>query len=550
MRRTLALFSTVLVAVSVASCADDSANPLLQPDDPLFRPSENASGIAQIQVRINELFPQPERRDALHTFAQIKNAVATGDLDGARTMARSLIEFALDTDLRDPKGPETTDEALARLTEELFNFVGLNVAVAEVVDPDETEVVTSPEEDVGAEFPAGSSDEPFVAVIQRVELGSGEQCLPTSRPQREGCYEFTTVPELPSFDELVTVGLCFDDSGLTAEQIDRYRLYKYSDGDANVIALDNVPVSFLECEEEIAFAGDGILGRLARAALGLVAPQKAYAADRGLGGLVGSFSRIGWAGSTLLVYGPSLGASNPAFGPHSEQTLAEEVGHYVDVADETTWAAMSATGIGGFADYDAIVLGEGSGPMATAEANNATWGSVISGHVVVSTLHAVRHHCAPAECTGSPQFDPSAGQFVRNALDWVARGNLDGQPWTGLYAGLGTRYFGLPASPPTQLTLLSSLGYFEVIGRAGTYFAFGDSSDDVVLTDPGHPIFDGITDADVSGWFLSLHEFIGAFPVAEYTVVATGLEKLYLGDPGTVRTGIVVKDVFNPPPSY
>lgn len=551
MNRSTTLIGVLALAAVLAACGDaGSPDRILEPGDASFKASANASQIAQIQTRITALFAQPAKRDALKQFATIKNAVATGDLENARSLAELLVQFALDAELLDPKGPETTDQALARMTEELYAFTGQADVAAVVVQPDSEETVVTPEEQAGATFPAGSADTPFVAVISRVELGPGEQCLPTDRPQREGCYHYSTVPELPSFDQLVTVGICFDDAGLTDDQRDRYRLYKYHEGDANVVALENTTTPFtLNCDEELAAADRGVFGRLAHAAARLVAPRPAYAAHTGLGGLVGSFSRIGWAGSTVLIYEPSLGSNNPAFTHADEATLANDAGHYAVVMDSITWSGMSATGQGGFADYDAIVLGEGNGDYGPAIATTATWGGVVNGNVVVSAQHTTQHYCdaADAGCPSAQSF-PAAGVLYKNSLDWVARGHNDGQPWTGLLVLLGGRYIGDSPTTPTSLPFLSGVGSFAVYGQ-GLIGSYGDPFDDVTITDSSHPIFDGpfgtLTSADLSGWYLSLHQFLASWP-GDFTTVLTGNQLLVSGDPFVVRSGIIVRDAGSP----
>ena len=147
------LLLPLLLAIGIAACSDANHQLPMEPD--FGKVSGNASPIAQIQTRINALFPQPEKRQANRIFARLKNALATGDESAAQAQALALVDLAASTELNDPKGPETTEEALSRLFDELFDLTGLE-AVIEVVEAGEETTVLVATEDAGVFFPAGS----------------------------------------------------------------------------------------------------------------------------------------------------------------------------------------------------------------------------------------------------------------------------------------------------------------------------------------------------------------------------------------------------------
>ena len=161
----------------------------------------------------------------------------------------------------------------------------------------------------GTQIPAGALGGPApstaIVVVERVQLGANQSCLPSDLPQFEGCYRYRTIPVLPptGFNVSVTVGVCLDADQLSHEQQDELLLHKFDPNNpsAGVVALPNVPAGFLtNCggfafakpeaspAVRLAFAGWGTL-------LALLSPEPLYAAHRGLGGLTGSFSQVGWA---------------------------------------------------------------------------------------------------------------------------------------------------------------------------------------------------------------------------------------------------------------
>ena len=516
------LLIPMLLALGITACSD--ANPL--PTEPSFgKVPGNASPIAQIQTRINALFPQPEKRQANQIFARLKNALATGDQSAAQAQALALVDLAASTELNDPKGPETTEEALSRLFDELFDLTGLE-AVIEVVEAGEETTVLVATEDAGVFFPAGSVAETVLVVIARIELGEGEDCLPTIREQREGCYSFSTIPEQEAdFTADVTIGICVDVTGLTDEQIDNFHLYGFDEGDDNVRELENTTVNFLNCDDfaSLELRHEGLLTRfayaLSRGVGRLLGPQELLAANLGLGGLTRSFTRIGWAGATAIIYGPSLNPTN-TFRTSTTETVANFLGIAADVVDGTTWSLMSATGEGGFGDYDAIVFGDGGNLAAFSDADaNTSWGSIATGPVVVSGIHAVNHIC-DIGCPLPPvpavphddQFPPSAREFVETGLEYAVSGIE-----TGVFALMGRRYAGV--TTPVSIDWLSGLGAFTAVrGGPKRHHTLTDATHFLV---PSHPVLTPFTEAELSGWFATNHNYLPAVPTG-FTVIAEG----------------------------
>ena len=85
--------------------------------------------------------------------------------------------------------------------------------------------------------------------------------------------------------------------------------------------------------------------------------------------------------NSVLILGPTVtgGAGS------NEAVKAAALGFTVVVVDAATWAATTGPE---FATYRAIILGDptcvlGTTPISAAEANRATWGSVIDGNVII-----------------------------------------------------------------------------------------------------------------------------------------------------------------------
>lgn len=174
-------------------------------------------------------------------------------------------------------------------------------------------VVVTSTDFAGASFPADWLPAGFdnvVVTIDRVSLEDLDgPCIPRALPQAEGCYRFKTFPDVGDFARDVTVGLCVEVPE-TAPQFDAAQLFKVEEPIVEVpeiTPLQNVAAGFVHCE---GFASAGRQGgpvlafarRLLHGAASWLAPATAYAAHVGVGGLTGSFSRIGWVLPTTLGF--------------------------------------------------------------------------------------------------------------------------------------------------------------------------------------------------------------------------------------------------------
>jgi hypothetical protein len=224
-----------------------------------------------------------------------------------------------------------------------------------------------------------------------------------------------------------------------------------------------------------------------------------------LGPIAGEASANMGGPVTIIIYGPSLNRS-----PENEQTLAEDLGYSVTVADEATWSSLSTTD---FASYDAIVFGDpncGSDRriLNAAVENREIWSAAVSGNM---------------EVIGT---DPIFHQGVGDALDLVRAGLAftTAATGTGLYVSLSCYYSSAP--PGTRVALLRQIGVFTVQGG---------SQNPVHITPRGetHPAMAGLTDEGLSGWSYSVHEMFNSFPPEFGVLVKVNTNRLpyILGTP-------------------
>ncbi|HXL51700.1 MAG TPA: hypothetical protein VN945_01100 [Gemmatimonadales bacterium] len=170
-------------------------------------------------------------------------------------------------------------------------------------------------------LPAGFTD--VVVTIERVNLASLDaSCIPLSQPQAEGCYRFRTFPDVGNFagETPVTVGICVEIEHIA--QHDAAQLFKVEEffGEGitlgAVTALENAPATFVSCSGFASAASrPGPFADVARALRRLgtwFAPSSAYAAHVGVGGLTGSFSRIGWMLPTTINFDSTPGSQPEA----------------------------------------------------------------------------------------------------------------------------------------------------------------------------------------------------------------------------------------------
>ncbi len=206
----------------------------------------------------------------------------------------------------------------------------------------------------------------------------------------------------------------------------------------------------------------------------------------------------GTAGArSILIYGPSLAP----FADPNEQSLAEAAGYTVTVVDEATWSGMTTAQ---FAAFDAIVFadpacGESTDALATANATKSVWSRAVTGPVYIQGTDPIYH-----------EF-PGGQTLVANGIGFAASG-----PGTGVYASLSCYYAFAP--PDTPLDFLSEIGDFKVSGSDSEEGCV----DAVTIMEPAHPSMAGLTDAMLSDWQCSVHEFITSVP-STFEVLATGL---------------------------
>lgn len=397
---------SLLIAVALLlSCQDDPlpTTPDLEPDGtaaaakgggPPVGKTDPADPEGEIQQLLTALFPPGEQGEPKALFATIKAATARGDQADAEAGVRELLNLALDAfaegTLQDPGGqaPPTLLEALEELIDLLFTFVGqspppLDLTLVQqlqgetdfavqLVGPQGDTVVTNtgfagvaiPDESTGSD---DGSDEEVLVTIRRLDPADqpGGRCLPTGLPQLEGCYEFERSP-VADFADFVTAGVCIDES--TDPEWGEYLLHKYdpsSPGDG-VVALDEAPAGFLDCQgfAPLAAAETGLFGTFASAGLDalrgfgerwLASPLRA--ANAGAGGLTLSFSDIGWAQAADLAAVSGDGQVGTAGQPLANPLVLSATGTHHDVGGavdgaRVTFEVIGDASLGGLADVD------------------------------------------------------------------------------------------------------------------------------------------------------------------------------------------------------
>jgi alpha-tubulin suppressor-like RCC1 family protein len=149
----------------------------------------------------------------------------------------------------------------------------------------------------GAFFPQGALPQDVTVIIEATPPGPEQTCLPLDLDQFPGCYTFATDPGPTTFNTVVTAGICVETDGLTPDEVKSLILYQLDVvNERNVITpLENTPATFLPCNAlAAARRSTGLLARARDALLRLLTPAPLHAAHLGVGGLTGSFSKIGW----------------------------------------------------------------------------------------------------------------------------------------------------------------------------------------------------------------------------------------------------------------
>ncbi|MBZ0251872.1 MAG: DUF4215 domain-containing protein, partial [Candidatus Methylomirabilis sp.] len=183
------------------------------------------------------------------------------------------------------------------------------------------------------------------------------------------------------------------------------------------------------------------------------------------------------------------------------------------VVDDATWGAMSAAD---FASYRALVMGDptcatGTGSIAAAEANRATWGPVVDGNVIIIGTDPVFH-----QALGGPVT--LINQGINFAADAAA---------TGLYFDVSCYYYDAPVEG-VEIPILDVFGTFILKGQ----LEFGcPASSHIVAV---HPALAGLTDADLSNWGCSVHEgFLEWDPTFNVLAISLDLSSDFVASDGT-----------------
>ncbi len=318
------VIASVLVFASVfaLACSDNPTSPTEPPDLHRGWVPPGVGTRIKIQVLITGLFRYPERFKARKKFAQISLAVARGHTERARDLAFDFAEFATDTYLADrlrkPRRYDSIEEALARLIELVFGFVGIEESAAEVVEPGTPATVATGDGNAGVVFEENSLAEPVLVTITRTDKFP---CLPTDlpgdpfdRPQLGGCYEFNTFPPVDQFNNPVTVAGCFEHGAWDeTPELERFILHKFDPENLGegVVPLPPVPPINLppavNCEgtvfgatesnwlDHFAFAPFQAMGKGLSMAFGPKPLVAAPNSKKRLGGTAGSFTDVGAA---------------------------------------------------------------------------------------------------------------------------------------------------------------------------------------------------------------------------------------------------------------
>lgn len=222
-----------------------------------------------------------------------------------------------------------------------------------------------------------------------------------------------------------------------------------------------------------------------------------------------------------LVFLPSAVLAQPAPNPDSVLILASvngggrysaaavAAGHTVVLATDAQWAGRTTAE---FHTFRALIVGDpvcGGVPPAAAVANAATWAAAVDGPILIDGTDEVFH------------FSAGGGTFITSAMAFVTSGT-PGQ--TGAHISLSCYYDGSPNGTPVPL--IAPFGSFTVGGAS----CFNDVH--IVAV---HPALAGSTDATLSNWSCSIHEFFNTFPSSTFIPLAiarnaTGVGELTFGD--------------------
>jgi hypothetical protein len=329
MRHRLTIPVLLAGALLVAGACGTEQEPLAPAATPAPAPEfsntrHQLSPEDQIELLIAQLFPKPGLFVAAFVrFESIEFLLNKHKTAPAKQQALDLVSFTLDKyNTHRLIGDQSagTQAKLQSFIDLLFQFAGLGSApippgalgpdgAIAIVGPAGGQVVTETQL-AGTEFPTGALPQNVIVTISRAD--NQVNPLPTNLPQFPVFYEFKTFPEVPHFDQLVTVAVCVLDAALP-EGFDPANLriahQLHSDPTAIEI-LPPVAQSLVPgaCDEGLP-ARKGLVNNLASAGrsvakdlfwLAMGAPKDLSATERtrtmmpgGLGGRTSSFSTFG-----------------------------------------------------------------------------------------------------------------------------------------------------------------------------------------------------------------------------------------------------------------
>jgi hypothetical protein len=194
----------------------------------------------------------------------------------------------------------------------------------------------------------------------------------------------------------------------------------------------------------------------------------------------------------LLVPLTSHAQAVAVYGPCGQEGLnmyRDVAAMDITVISEVDWAAMSTDE---FAAYDILWVDDVYAAVhATLLASSATWGDAVNGRIY---LHGTD---PPAHGT------VGANDLIDLAVDWL----LDGGP-TAFYGGMDGGHSSYDFTP------------WGVSGCTGANCGSGDDCD---VTDELHPAVDGLTDAELSNWSWTSHNYFDVVPVDFETLATTNI---------------------------
>lgn len=207
-----------------------------------------------------------------------------------------------------------------------------------------------------------------------------------------------------------------------------------------------------------------------------------------LGAFIAPVAHVFAGGPQALIFGPTVSGA-----PSVEQQDLESQGWTVTVADGPTWDAMSAAQ---FSAYQLLVFGDpacSTDPSITdaAVSNETTWAPTVNGNVIVIGTDPVLHFLYGGTAGG--------GVLVSHALAYA--GAQAGR--TGIYVDLSCYYWfgnGAQSSP-----------LLDGIEPGFTIFPETSCAATIHVAAAAQQLI-GVTDADLSNWNCSVHEYFGAWP--------------------------------------